>query len=214
VNLNLSQCRVPSGIINPGSGNTNAKSNINSLILPNAATAIADGTSSAPTFSGFTNLTVLKIGSGIQTIGDYALSGLPITSVDLSGVTNIKTHAFENCSSLASIVFSPDLFWIDSYAFGSNTTLQEVNIPGGYIIANAFDGCTSLTMITIGGGCTIGGNAFAGLPNVETVVIGGSGVNYSVSTGLPNNFDASLAVTGYIPAGKYEWDGTTWNYTP
>ncbi|MDR2951786.1 MAG: leucine-rich repeat domain-containing protein, partial [Treponema sp.] len=104
VNLDLSACKVPGGTVDPGTGNAGGKAKIKSLILPAAATAIADGTSSAATFAGFNGLTTVKMGSGIVTIGDYAFSGLPITSVDLSGVEKIETHAFENCSSLASIV--------------------------------------------------------------------------------------------------------------
>jgi len=194
VNLDLSQCTVPDGTFDPTPGNSTGKGLITSLILPNNATAIQAGANSSnPSFAGF-NLTTIKIGNNIQTIGAYAFIGVGLTSVTLgSGVSVIGSAAFQY-NNLTSII-----------------------VPGGVQIGpGAFDYNNDLLDITIGGGCVLDVGAFNNYSQATRVVIGTGGITYSGTTGILGGFDALAdpSGSGHIPAGTYTWDGSTWNDTP
>ena len=96
----------------------------------------------------------IKIGTLVDRIGEYALSGCTLlTSVTLpDNLTNIKTDAFRDCTSLSSIDIPINVLGIAGNVFYGCTSLESITIPssvtwlGGYSFVN----CTSLTSITIG----------------------------------------------------------------
>ena len=77
-----------------------------------------------------------------------------------SGVTNIGSTAFYNCSNLASIDISNSVTSIGTAAFCSCSSLTSINIPDGVtsIGDSAFSGCNSLTSIVIPDSVTSIGN--------------------------------------------------------
>jgi hypothetical protein len=184
VNLDLSQCTVPGGTFDPSPGSSTGKELIVSLILPNAVTAIEAGTNSSnPSFAGF-NLTTLKIGNNIQTIGAYAFIGVGLTSVALGSSVSV----------------------IGSASFQYNN-LTSITIPGGVQIGSgAFDYNNDLLDITIGGGCVLDVGAFNNYSQAARVVIGTGGITYSGTTGILGGFDSLEDTPGHIPEGTYIWD--------
>ena len=68
-------------------------------------------------------------------------------------VTSIGDCAFEDCSSLTSIVIPDGVTSIGDWAFEKCSSLTSIVIPDGVtsIGYNAFEGCFSLTSITFNG---------------------------------------------------------------
>ena len=80
-----------------------------------------------------------------------------------NGVTGIRSSAFRNCYSLASITIPDGVTYIDNSAFYNCNSLASITIPDGvtYIKSGAFQNCNSLASITIPDGVTsIGSTAF------------------------------------------------------
>ena len=78
------------------------------------------------------------------------------------GVTSIRNFAFEDCSSLTTVIIpeNSQLTSIGDYAFRSCSRLTAITIPASVtsIGSSAFDGCSSLTAINIPEGVTSIGN--------------------------------------------------------
>ncbi len=103
------------------------------------------------------------------------LNGELITNLVIpEGVTSIRAHAFEGCSSLESITIPDGVTSIGSYAFEGCSSLESITIPDGVtsIRDHAFEGCSSLESIKIPGGVTyIGISAFNGCFSLRSINI-------------------------------------------
>jgi hypothetical protein len=104
-----------------------------SLILPDAATSIAAGaynysTNSEETaFKNFSSLTSVS-GAGIQTVGDQAFRHCAgLTSVSLPAVTSIGREAFF-CTGLTSLSIPASLLSIHAQAFNGCTNLTSISV--------------------------------------------------------------------------------------
>ena len=145
VALDLSLCTLNGSVFDPVSNCFTGKDKIVSIILPDAATAIADGDLFNPTFSGFTSLLSFN-GKGLSSIGDLAFrnccslmqSSLP------KGLISIGALAFYGCTKLALSSLPEKLGSIGHYAFFNCTSLVLDSLPSGlsYIGDSAFCGCT------------------------------------------------------------------------
>jgi hypothetical protein len=125
ISLDLSACAMPDTEFDPGTGAGADK--ITALVLPNTAKSIKAGTASNPTFSAFTNLTVIN-GAGVETIGAQAFRGCAsLTVVNLPATTTIGNYAFRGCASLESV---------------SLPVAQTIGL-------SVFHSCLNLTTITI-----------------------------------------------------------------
>ena len=95
-------------------------------------------------------------------------------SIDGNVVTDIGHDAFENCSSLKSIVIPNSVTSIGWYAFSGCTSLTSIIIPDSVtsIGESAFENCTSLNSIAISDSVTyIGESAFSGCISLTSITI-------------------------------------------
>ena len=121
-------------------------------------------------------VTELEIPNGVTSIGNHAFEGCTsLASITIpDSVTSIGSYAFEGCTSLASMTIGDSVTRIGSSAFSGCTSLTSVTIPNSVssIGYSAFSGCTSLTSITIPDSVTsIGGSAFSGCTSLISVTI-------------------------------------------
>ena len=99
------------------------------------------------------------------------INGLPVTSIGV---------AFQDCSSVTSVVIPNNVTSIGGQAFYECRNLASVSIPNSVtrIGIQAFSGCYSLTNVTIPDGVTsIGDSAFSGCGSLASVTIGDSVTN-------------------------------------
>lgn len=168
-------------------------------------------------FSGCDSLTDITLGSSVKTLGDkvfYTCKNLenveiPSTVTDIGEKTfyscpklkeaviragTVKKDTLYNCPALTTLIIS-DNATLDAsftarnaYAYG---TLETVKIGKGEIGDSAFNGCTSLTNVTLGDGVTkIGTNAFIRCTQISSITIGSR-----VSSIGKNAFNGCTALT-------------------
>jgi hypothetical protein len=91
-----------------------------------------------------------------------------------STVTGIANHAFEDCTSLTSVVIRNSVTNLGDYAFHTCTSLASISIPNTItrIGISAFESCFSLTTVTIPDSVTsIGTLAFYGCRSFTNITI-------------------------------------------
>lgn len=119
--------------------------------VSNKITSIADYA-----FRGLTNLTEVKLGYNVETIGKNAFAQTGLTSFstyftnDHSHLKTIGQSAFAYCVNLSSLTLVEELYGletIDMMAFNGCSALTEITIPATVtnIGARAFIGCTNVT---------------------------------------------------------------------
>ena len=155
VNLDLSAC-TPSGstyglntslVFDPDSLVITGKDKIVSLVLPDDAESIADGTFSNPTFDHFSELEKVG-GMNVDSIGESAFQNCTsLVSAEFPKVVSIGNMAFQYCTSLTSVEF-PETTSIGAWAFQYCTDLASAEFPKVVNIGNmAFFFCSSLVSI-------------------------------------------------------------------
>ena len=96
-----------------------------------------------------------------------------LKSVTITG-GNILCGAFQNCSTLETIILPDSVQSIGDYAFSGCSSLTSIIIPDSVtsIGTQAFSKCSSLTSITIPDGVTkIGSSAFSGCTGLLSIII-------------------------------------------
>ena len=145
-------------------------------------------------FSGFTTLTSVAIGGGVESIGSYAFEGCTaLESLEIgSGVSAIGSGIIAGCTAITSlsVVDGNDDFYdsdsniiVENYGYGYQQDViiagcQTSTIPTDYDItvigAGAFEGCVGLTSISIPSNIDeIRSNAFAGCTGLTSLTISG-----------------------------------------
>ena len=127
-------------------------------------------------FYNCSNLTTIKLGDSVTSIGDYAFRYCEsLTSVVIGdSVTSVGNYAFEDCISLATVVISDSVTTLGSGAFSGCKSLTSINIPDSVTIIhnNTFSNCKSLTKIVIPNSVTtIGDAAFGGCTSLTSIEI-------------------------------------------
>ena len=120
------------------------------------------------------NLKSVKFGSGLKTIGNYALYGnRSLETVQFSGknLTSIGEDAFRDCMALTKLNLTGNDAVICARAFCNNDALKEVTLSGVKTIGyNAFGGDDALKSADLGEGLiSIDSYAFQSCSNLETV---------------------------------------------
>ena len=191
---------------------------VETLTVPSSVTYINNigiGSSGPASFSGMTGLKTLNFYA--KNVPDNNFNGLPIETLNLTGVETITRNAFQNCSKLKSVVLTNSLTSIGEYAFQGDSSLVSVTIPASVTsfgngnnfrdctglqsaniqnstIANfQFVNCTSLKDVTFSDNLTtVGQNAFGNCPSVETLTVPSS-VTYINNVGIGSSGPASFS---------------------
>ncbi|MBQ9715201.1 MAG: leucine-rich repeat domain-containing protein [Clostridia bacterium] len=139
-------------------------SHLASIIIPFSVTSIG-----SYAFSGCSSLEMIELpfvgqnadGTGATNFGyifDMRNADVPssLKKVVITGGSIINSYAFEDCSSLTSIVIPNSVTSIDSSAFRGCSSLESIEIPASItsIGSSAFSGCSSLESIEIPAGVT------------------------------------------------------------
>ena len=131
---------------------------------------IRNGVTEIPTsfnaFSGVGSITSIKLPDSVKKIGLNAFSGLDITSIDLSHVTEIGMMAFYNNTELETVEWPENMLSLGQFAFSGCEALKNVEINGSVkeIPSNAFAGCSALETVVISESVeSIGASAFSGI---------------------------------------------------
>lgn len=168
---------------------------LTSIILPNTITSI--GANAFYNCKGFRSIT---IPASVSSIGNQAFYGTNIESFvapasltalgnytfydckklntatlsAATSLTSIGVDAFQQCSSLTSVILPAGLKSISNYAFDGCGLLSDIVLPqsltsiGGY----AFQNCTALSAVTIHEGVTsIGNYAFSGCSALANITL-------------------------------------------
>jgi hypothetical protein len=121
VALDLSACTMGSTVFDPDYTNSDGKDKIASLVLPDLVTSIPS-TYSNPAFEHFSSL-ISVTGKNVEIIGTWAFKGVEVGDRNLNGNTTPVYRRY---------------------------ALTMVNFPAATTIGDsAFDGCTSLTSMSL-----------------------------------------------------------------
>ncbi|MDR3160862.1 MAG: leucine-rich repeat domain-containing protein [Spirochaetaceae bacterium] len=187
VEVDLSLCyNAPDTTFNPDSTDSTGKDLVVSLVLPDGAESIVDGSGPSATFKFFTSLKSVT-GSTVTTIGNYAFSYVctALVTVDFPEARSIGEYAFASCTALATVDF-PEVVSINTAAFISCTALATAKFPkAGSLQSHCF-----LRTETMGLSLTLPKNA----PSLGTV----AGSTYAYTK----------TVTIKVPTGSTGYDET------
>lgn len=143
------------------------------------------------------SLESIEIPSSVTELGTCAFKNCcALKTAVIKGGTvkgSLVTEAtFYNCNALETLVISDNATLDASFkAAYSKSTLKTVEIGKGEIGDSAFNGCTSLTNVTLGDGVTkIGTNAFIRCTQISSITIGSR-----VSSIGKNAFNGCTALT-------------------
>jgi hypothetical protein len=92
--------------------------------------------------------------------------------VDLGNkITSISYYAFNGCSALSEVSFPSTITQISDYAFAGCKGIKTIKTKAD-VYANAFEGCTSLSSVTLQEGSSyIGINCFKGCTSLKSITI-------------------------------------------
>jgi hypothetical protein len=202
VALDLSACTMTGTEFDSAPGAAAAgEQYVVSLVLPNAARSIKDGSYSNALFQYFTALKDVS-GANVETIGNSAfINCAALTAASFPEATSIGNSAFFNCNvTTASFPKATD---IGEYAFTQCGALTTASFPLAASIGNAaFANCTDLTTASFPLAASIGNSAFQGCTALTTA-------SFPAATSIGNYafFRCTALTTVSLPASLTSIDG-------
>ena len=192
----LTSISIPNSVESIGRGSFEDCDALTSITIPNSVTKLG-----MSAFFGCSSLTSVTIHDGVTSIGSNAFeycSSLASVTIP-EGVTSIGNQAFNSCSSLESVTIPNSVSSIGRCAFSGTSFYTATSnwengalyidnclirvsrqLEGEYIIRpgtrliadDAFEGCSSLTSITIPSSVrNIGNNAFEYCTSLTSVTL-------------------------------------------
>lgn len=121
-------------------------------------------------FSKCTALTEFVISSKSVRIGQEAFKGTSLAEFEFSGVTEVGTSAFE-ATELKTVTLPSSLSFPSgsSSQFKNCSSLVSASVGASDISANCFEGCTSLSTVSMSGVSSIGDSAFKGCSGLGSI---------------------------------------------
>jgi len=113
-------------------------------------------------FRGCSNVKKVTLHEGLETAGQGAFSGVPITEIYIPSTLTEATSAFYGHNELKKVTFSSQLNRVPYRIFYGCKGIEEIKVPINVtkINSEAFSGCSALTKITImNKACEIQGEA-------------------------------------------------------
>ena len=208
----LESITIPDRVTSIGVGAFYGCTKLTSITIPDRVTSIGDNA-----FESCIGLESITIGGRVTSIGFNAfMDCYSLTSITIpDGVTSIGTNAFYGCSGLTSItvdssnssycsesgvLFNKNKTALICYPAGKTDSSYKIPDEVTSIEYAAFEACTGLTSITIGGGVTsIGDYAFERCTGLESITI----PNSVTSIGYAAFNYCSGLTSIYIPDGIY-----------
>ncbi len=167
---NLVGVTLPEGVTDIGDSAFNSCGNLTEIALPGSVAYIGNSA-----FASCKNLPGIALPGTVAYLGNYAFSGCSkLASANIpAGITTIEEYTFENCASLKEIEIPGNITVIDDCAFLKCTGLLNIAIPAGVVRIgiSAFNGCSYMLRADIQGGA-IRGYAFNGCSSLTTVTLG------------------------------------------
>ena len=206
----LESITIPDRVTSIGVGAFYGCTKLTSITIPDRVTSIGDNA-----FESCIGLESITIGGRVTSIGFNAfMDCYSLTSITIpDGVTSIGTNAFYGCSGLTSItvdssnssycsesgvLFNKNKTALICYPAGKTDSSYKIPDEVTSIEYAAFEACTGLTSITIGGGVTsIGDYAFERCTGLESITIPNSVTSIGYA---PFNYCSGLTSI-YIPDG-------------
>lgn len=206
----LTSITIPYGVTSIGDYAFESCTGLESITIPDRVTSIGEDA-----FRNCPGLKRITIPDGVTSIGNGAFENcFELTSINIpDGVTSIGTNAFYGCSGLTSItvdssnssycsesgvLFNKNKTALICYPAGKTDSSYKIPDEVTSIEYAAFEACTGLTSITIGGGVTsIGDYAFERCTGLGSITIPNSvtSIGYAAF-----NYCTGLTII-YIPDG-------------
>ncbi len=230
----LTSISIPSGVTSIGSHTFAGCSSLTSISISSGVTSIG-----AYAFSYCSSLTSISIPSSVTSIDNYAFSDCSsLTSINIpSSVTSIGIYAFNGCSSLTYNEYNNGLYLGDSnnkylvFIKPNSKGITDCIISQTckFICTSAFNGCSSLTSISIPSSVTsIGSYAFDSCRNLVSINIPNSVTYigyfafracseslkiYSEATSKPSGWDETfISRTYWYSKNQPTQKGQFWHY--
>ena len=152
-------------------GNCN---NLKSVVIPDTVVYMGyNGSGSA--FVNCANLETVVVGSGVKEIGSYTFQNCTsLKNVTIKNTTTICSYAFAGCTSLEEIYLPDSIKNLNNSCFEKCTNLKNVRMPAtlNTMTFGVFNYCSSLKSIVVPEGITtLGTNAFRNCTGLETVYL-------------------------------------------
>ena len=222
----LASVTIPNSVTSIGISAFYSCTSLESICLPSGLdvrTAAIPNTATLVRYEfGTDKVTITKasLGNGRTTVTiPSSICGVPVTAIGEeafqdytslesvmipNSVISIGEKAFSHCTSLASVTIPNGVQTIRNSTFVGCTSLASVTIPNSVTSIEkwAFNGCISLTSVTIPSGVqTIGNDAFVNCTSLKRIEVNESNNSYSSSDdGVLFNKEKTALIT--YPCGK------------